>query len=197
MTTLGASKSRRPRQAKRLLAFKKLARDERKCQKNEETANIADDKETTEGLDFQEDQVKIIPLPSSQAIRVLAERPHASNRRSWFSQDFPVPENCNVNKTQAPIRPNLSVGEEGGQEKSTTSQFSEKATTQPNPREGIEEPASIKIEKKPLYRKILRPHKKEEEEVINEESEVEDSEALSPLKDKSKPIAQKGEDEAP
>jgi hypothetical protein len=26
---------------------------------------------------------------------------------------------------------------------------------------------------------------------------VEDSEALSPLKDKSKPIAQKGEDEAP
>ncbi|XP_011046593.1 PREDICTED: uncharacterized protein LOC105141156 [Populus euphratica] len=157
---------------------------------------------------FQDGQVKIIPLPSSQAIRVLAERPHASNR-SWFNQDFPVPENCNVNKTQvrfqagvfiievlkattrqpcpeeettdtdeAPIRPNLSIGEEGGQEKSTTSQFSEKATTQPNPREGIEEPASIKIEKKQLYRKILRPHKKE---VINEESEMKDSEALSPL----------------
>jgi hypothetical protein len=110
----------------------------------------------------------------------------------------PCPEEETTATDEAPIRPNLSVGEEGGQEKSTTSQFSEKATTQPNPREGIEEPASIKIEKKPLYRKILRPHKKEEEEeVINEESEVEDSEALSPLKDKSKPIAQKGEDEAP
>jgi hypothetical protein len=109
----------------------------------------------------------------------------------------PCPEEETTATDEAPIRPNLSVGEEGGQEKSTTSQFSEKATTQPNPREGIEEPASIKIEKKPLYRKILRPHQKEEEEVINEESEVEDSEALSPLKDKSKPIAQKGEDEAP
>ncbi|KAH8497565.1 hypothetical protein H0E87_020016 [Populus deltoides] len=95
---------------------------------------------------------------------------HSSSCRTFLKATTrqPRPEEETTATDEAPIRPNLSVGEEGGQGKSTTSQFSEKATTQPNPREGIEEPASIKIEKKPLYRKILRPHKKEEEEVINE-----------------------------
>ncbi|KAG5237930.1 hypothetical protein IMY05_010G0196700 [Salix suchowensis] len=95
-----------------LMKIKKIKIKQRNIQKNEETANIADDKETTEGL---EDQVKIIPLPSSQAIRDLAERPLAGNRRNWFDQCFPVPENRDVNKMQYDF------------------------STQPNSREGMEE----------------------------------------------------------
>ena len=45
--------------------------------------------------------MKIIPLSSSHAIQVHAERSLVSNRRRRFNQDFPVPENCVVNKMQA------------------------------------------------------------------------------------------------
>ncbi|KAJ6433098.1 hypothetical protein OIU84_020181 [Salix udensis] len=61
--------------------------------------------------DFQEDQVKIIPLPSSQAIRDLAERPLAGNRRNWFNQCFPVPENRDVNKMQARFQAEVFIVE--------------------------------------------------------------------------------------
>ncbi|KAG5237929.1 inactive protein RESTRICTED TEV MOVEMENT [Salix suchowensis] len=129
-------------------------------------------------LNFQEDQVKIIPLHSSHAIQVHAERSLAGNRRSRFNRDFPVPENCDVNKMQArfqagvffievpkvttrqpcpeatdkpPIPPNPAVSSSVGEEKG-----------KPDSLEGIEEAASrepsrvirriVTIRKKPTNR---------------------------------------------
>ncbi|KAG6760542.1 hypothetical protein POTOM_037065 [Populus tomentosa] len=131
--------------------------------------------------DFQEDQVKIIPLSSSHAIQVHAERSLVRNRRRRFNRDFPVPENCDVNKMQArfqagvfiievpkattrqpcpeatnkaPIPPNLAASSSVGGEKG-----------KPDSQEGIEEAASrepsrvrsVIIEKKPNHRMKLDP----------------------------------------
>ncbi|KAJ6325716.1 hypothetical protein OIU76_012743 [Salix suchowensis] len=145
-------------------------------------------------LNFQEDQVKIIPLPSSHAIQVHAERSLAGNRRSRFNRDFPVPENCDVNKMQArfqagvffievpkvttrqpcpeatdkpPIPPNPAVSSSVGEEKG-----------KPDSLEGIEEAASREPSR--VIRRIVTIPKK-----------------TNKPNDASKPIAQKGEDEAP
>lgn len=144
-------------------------------------------------LNFQEDQVKIIPLPSSHAIQVHAERSLAGNRRSRFNRDFPVPENCDVNKMQArfqagvfiievpkvttrqpcpeatdkpPIPPNSAVSSSVGEEKG-----------KPDSLEGIEEAVSREPSR---ARRIVTIPKK-----------------TNKPNDAGKPIAQKGEDEAP
>ncbi|KAJ6773212.1 PROTEIN RESTRICTED TEV MOVEMENT 2 [Salix koriyanagi] len=130
--------------------------------------------------DFQEDQVKIIPLPSSQAIRDLAERPLAGNRRNWFDQCFPVPENRDVNKMQArfqlagvfivevskattrqpcPVEETTTTDEDPippnlsvgeGGGQEKSMTFS----TQPNSREGMEEHQSRKILRPPRKKKL-------------------------------------------
>ncbi|KAJ6358169.1 hypothetical protein OIU78_005910 [Salix suchowensis] len=147
-----------------------------------------------EPVSEDEDQVKIIPLPSSHAIQVHAERSLAGNRRSRFNRDFPVPENCDVNKMQArfqagvffievpkvttrqpcpeatdkpPIPPNPAVSSSVGEEKG-----------KPDSLEGIEEAASREPSR--VIRRIVTIPKK-----------------TNKPNDASKPIAQKGEDEAP
>ncbi|KAJ6720060.1 HEAT SHOCK PROTEIN 26 [Salix viminalis] len=166
-------------------------RDEQKGQKNGEY--LKEKRWLHPRAYFQEDQVRIIRLPSSHAIQVHAERSLAGNRRSRFNRDFPVPENCDVNKMQArfqagvftievpkvttrqpcpeatdkpPIPPNSAVSSSVGEEKG-----------KPDSLEGIEEAASREPSR---VRRIVTIPKK-----------------TSKPNDASKPIAQKGEDEAP
>ncbi|KAJ6325718.1 hypothetical protein OIU76_012745 [Salix suchowensis] len=124
---------------------------------------------------FQEDQVKIIPSPSSQAIRDLAERPLAGNRRNWFDQCFPVPENRDVNKMQARFQAGVFIVEVS---KATTRQpcpVEETTTTDEDPippnlsvGEGVGQEKSMISQLSQIHqrvwkksnRKILRPPRK-------------------------------------